>query len=102
VSAFIEDLSNVFYVPLSHRYGFASMEATARWQSRHSSKSGHYPAEELLRCICPASGTTLTDSRCLERASQEDRLCDACREHCWAVDNANGQHRLVDVYGAAS
>lgn len=112
------------WVPFSHRYGIATPTALVRWchagaegvaenrwRSRHTAvrdafagepESGVY-VEPLLRCTCPGSSTART--RCADRASQEDRLCDPCREHCWGVqrqpDGMDKQVRLVDAYGMA-
>lgn len=89
--------------PLSHRYGFASFEDAARWdgmawRSRHCADNPSAPEAPLFRCLCPGSPSR---NQCAIRASQEDRLCDACREHCVAVDDSGRYHRLIDVYGAA-
>lgn len=92
------------WVPFSHRYGIASFESVASWdgmawRSRHNADGNAYIGDELFRCVCLSSPSR---PRCSERASQEDRLCDACRDHCVAVDGSGRYHRLVDVYGAAS
>lgn len=90
------------WVPFSHRYGFAEPLGAARWDTatwrfRHCPEVVNGFAPDLFRCVCPSSPAR---RRCADRASQEDRLCDACREHCHAVDEAGRYHRLVDVYGA--
>lgn len=92
------------WVPFSHRYGIttplnAARWDTATWRFRHSDEVANGFAPELYRCVCPG---TSARRRCADRASQEDRLCDACREHCVAVDSVGKYHRLVDVHGAAS
>lgn len=61
------------------------------WRCRHRTDlltlSGGAMCEPLLRCAClgsffPGEGSDREDRRCLQRATQEDRLCDACREYC--------------------
>lgn len=108
------------WVPFSHRYGIVDVVelgrwcdfggqdyTTERWRARHdwsrvlhsSKPDGGAFTPPLLRCICPSSPG---HPRCADRASQEDRLCDPCREHCVAVDNSARYHRLIDVYGGES
>lgn len=99
------------WVPFSHRYGYAGTEEISRWcafggetlgdevwRSRHSPEVTAWDEPDpLFRCTCP--GTTAT--RCRVRASQEDRLCDPCRDHCWGMTDTGTKRRLVDAYGAA-
>lgn len=60
---------------------------------------GQCERDQRLRCACPGSPQR---EQCCHRATQEDRLCDACRDWCVAVDGERVYHRLIDVYGAAS
>lgn len=99
------------WVPFSHRYGIAAPERVAAmldsdfiprsdfWRVRHALCFQDDTVPGVFRCTCPGS---FGRQQCHVRASQEDRLCDACREHCWAVDNWDRRHRLVDLYGAVS
>ncbi len=102
-------MSDEEWVPFTHRYGIAEPLSAARWDTatwrfRHCRAVVNGFAPDLFRCICPGSGLRREDPprRCGDRASQEDRLCDACRRWCYAVDEKQHQHRFVDLYGAAT
>lgn len=107
------------WVPLTHRYGITGPTElhrwvkaggenfdAERWRGRHNQAVAVWReipelacyVDQRLRCVCQSSPGRY---RCSERASQEDRLCDMCRQHCVAVDESGHYHRLVDVYGAA-
>lgn len=92
------------FVPLSARYGFRPhLRAWGREHSeaRHSGTGygawGNCQRDEKLRCACPGGST----KPCCDTATQEDFLCNACREHCFAVDPQGGRHRFIDLYGPA-
>ena len=105
----------------SHRYGLATVarlaawcaaggeELTAElWRCRHVVEVHAWEEPDpRFRCVCPGGdpmrGVPAGARACKQRASQEDRLCDACREYCWAVRTGAGEAftrvRLVDLYG---
>lgn len=92
------------WAPFSHRYGIASFDSIAAWdgmawRGRHGDDANTYLGDALFQCVCQG---TRRRGQCSERASQEDRLCDACRVHCVAVDDDGNYHRLIDVYGPAA
>ena len=92
----------------SSRYGFRS-HLDARLRDREHFGSRHSLADDgegcerhqLLRCACPGSQGRCVQ-RCCQRATQEDRLCDECRNWCVAIDGQRVYHRFIDLYGVAS
>lgn len=88
-------------VPLrlfSARHGVMGPDrAPAHDEDRHR----HEPQEacesdERFRCRCPSLSPT-TYRQCCCRATQEDRLCDWCRDGC--VTSVGGHLRpLADIY----
>ena len=92
------------WVPFTSRYGLAKDPwGRMHWTARHADHGivqfGCCPPEPRQACGCPGSAGR---RQCCEVATAEDLLCDACREHCWAIDNAKVYHRLIDVYGPAA
>ena len=94
------------FVVFSHRYGISDQEYAARWdgalwRSRHNCEvDERTEPDELYRCHCPGESGRL---RCKDRASQEDALCDACRQYCWSLRESDGVYlRMIEVHGAAS
>lgn len=96
------------WVPFSDRYGYRThLDGLGRiffsCRHTHDDKDGagwsHCERDQRLRCACPGSPG---HPRCCQRASQEDRLCDACRDWCVAIDSAQVYHRFIDLYAAAS
>jgi hypothetical protein len=86
--------------PFTHRYGTAAPARTrhwdgAPWRSRHHRTTHPDEPDPLYRCACPGPSGRRP---CNIRATQEDHLCDACREHCWAVDDLHRHHRLIDLH----
>jgi hypothetical protein len=98
--------ANAAFAPFSARYGLRShLRAWGRdhFIARHSGTGysgwGNCERAEVARCACPGSRSR---KRCCDRATQEDFLCDACREHCWASDGNGIKVRLIDVHGSAA
>jgi hypothetical protein len=87
------------WVPFSHRYGRNKRycDDFPHWTKRHSANhtGPDCSGSERLRCACP--GSQFAPPGCCARATQEDRLCDACREHCWAFAGDTSRHRLIDL-----
>lgn len=91
----------------SERYGLVSeTRAWGRehWTARHADHGivqfTCCPPEPIKACACPGPRTGSGGRRqCCEIATAEDLLCDACREHCWGIDNTKVYHRFIDVYG---
>lgn len=91
------------FVSFSDRYGLRSEErgwGREHWTARHADHGivsfGCCPPDPKRVCACPGSSGK---RQCCEVATAEDLLCDACREHCWAIDDSKTYHRLIDVYG---
>lgn len=94
-------------VPFSYRYGLRShLKAWGddHFIARHSGTGyaawGNCERREILRCICPG-GNARARKRCCDRASGEDMLCDACRDHCHGVTPGGTLVAFVEVYGSA-
>lgn len=90
------------WAPFSERYGFRThLWAWGREHSyaRHGGDGygmwGNCERDERRRCACPGSQRPA----CCATATQEDLLCDACRDHCVAVDEARVYYRFIDLYG---
>lgn len=84
------------WVPFSARYGLTARDVLefGHMSARHC-RDLHEECEpdDRLRCVCPGT----PGHGCCARATQEDRLCEACREFCWAIDSRRAYHRLIDV-----
>lgn len=83
----------------SARYGVLSVDTcgntrglwTYPWGFRHGMAVDFLGSDP--RCDCPG-----TNKRpCLQAMTQEDLLCDECRQWCVAVDNAGNYHQLASV-----
>ena len=93
------------FVAFSSRYGLLRGDRAAgreHWEARHASHSfdgalsfADCAPDRTIRCHCP--GTPEWEP-CCEPMTQEDLLCDRCRDHCWAIGTGNVRVRLVDVY----
>ena len=90
------------FVHFSARYGLVEgidLWGQPHWKGRHGHhgviESPHCPPPAERACECPGSGGR---RRCCELLTQEDFLCDACREHCWGVTPTGLRRRFVEVY----
>lgn len=86
----------------TERYGISTASGHGPAARRHVPDvpydQEHEIAPERVRCLCP--GTTRLESadcRCRQRATQEDTLCDECRDWCIAIDSEQRIHRLIDL-----
>lgn len=89
------------WVPFSSRYGLKTDPWGAEhWTARHADHGtvqfGCCPPNPRRACVCPGSRGR---QGCCEVATQEDLLCDPCREYCVAVDADRVYHSLVSLYG---
>jgi len=85
--------------PFSVRYGRSKPEdatwADKRpWGTRHALLGGLW-ADEKVRCDCP--GSPHGGSPCRQACTQEDLLCDECRQWCYAVDAAGNYHQFATL-----
>lgn len=85
--------------PLHVRYGRSEpMDATwadkQPWGSRHALLGGLW-ADERVRCNCP--GSPHDGAACRLRCTQEDLLCDECRQWCYAMDSAGNLHQFAQA-----
>lgn len=83
--------------PLSERYGI-STRVRGLWQTRHMTGLLYddEPTATDHRCVCPGHRGL---ARCRQRCTQEDSLCDECREWCWGLIDGTDTHvRLSAVY----
>lgn len=94
------------FVPFSRRYGIhdhqlgASVTASRHGKVIHHGAIGEQCEADTspLRCACPGARFR----RCCQRATAEDRLCDACRDWCWATDGVNPSVRIIDAFPASA
>lgn len=63
--------------------------------SRHGEVESHDSRcqDGQLQCACPG----IRSRRCCQPMTQEDLLCDACRQWCVAIDSVGVYHRLRDL-----
>ena len=92
------------WVPFSSRYGLVKEPwGRLHWTARHADhgivRFSCCPPDQRQACACPGSGGA---RQCCEVATHEDLMCDACREHCVAVDVRGNYHSFVSVYGSPS
>src|SRR5690348_14303886 len=89
--------------PLNVRYGRAdpvTWNDKGEWSWRHRwpepVQPYHVakPPDDRVRCICPGSTFPDIAYRCRQRATQEDAICDECRQWCIAADS-NGDVHLI-------
>lgn len=79
--------------PLSNRYGHHD-EADRAWAARHAPLSTHEPTPGPRRCDCPGSNGY---PQCRQTCTQEDLLCDECRQWCYAMDAAGNYHQFATL-----
>jgi hypothetical protein len=81
----------------TRRYGRSRRVDDTSWSRRHRGFS-----DDSHRCVCPGRVPHVIDSNppdpCIQRATQEDILCDECREWCVAIDNAGVYHQLASLW----
>lgn len=64
------------------------------WQQRHKIARTDANSSPISSCRCP--GPSLATSPCGLKVTQEDGLCDECRQWCVCVDRAGNLHLLAD------
>ncbi len=83
--------------PLFSRYGFSTAPRAEHWERRHEDSHRPWQCEETRpdrQCRCALS---LQRPECCQEMTAEDLLCDACRAHCRAVDEAGLFWRCVSL-----
>lgn len=85
-------------VLFTERYGISGYLDAEPWMQRHA-VIGPIHAEQHA-CVCPGTSVEGDPITCRLRATQEDFLCDPCREHCVAVDSAGVFHHLASLPSA--
>jgi hypothetical protein len=93
------------YVPFAHRYGLTANPEAPNWAARHNWMHHHVdqpPTHEYRhQCRCCGGGRPSRQC-CDQRATQEDGLCDQCRDWCVAVDDAGVYYYLADLFRDAA
>lgn len=107
----MRDLEEIeeFASDLLVRHGMClSLPFEDRAARRHlHATSGDELHAPLVRCHCPGVyGERFRLHRCFLRATQEDAICDACREDCIVAvgrskDNTRALMKAIDYYGPA-
>lgn len=87
------------------RYGRSFNPDAPPWAKRHAPlwhlRYDVPKVDPLHRCRC-AANTGLQVEQCGLAATQEDILCDECRQWCIAVDGAGEFHLLADLHPLGS
>lgn len=78
------------FVSLRRRHGVSPFSAEEPWAHRHTRGMTAQAGDRFLcRCPGPNLGTSIS---CVAKATQEDILCDECRQWCIALSFINGKN----------